>query len=155
MTPIPTFEVTDSRACADSRWDGIADNELGVTCNHNKEESEIPIAVSVIAKVVFGLETAILVKKSKLLSSNPLNRFEESPPKCFNRIGCNEAAAAIETSGTTKQANPNERTNGIGTKTRVANPNATVSPEITAVRPAVCMVCSIRSKVKSRLCRYR
>ena len=86
---------------------------------------------------------------------SPLKEREESIPKCVSKTGCRVAAAAIETSGTTKQARPSERTNGIGTNNKVANPKATVNPEITAVLPAVFIVASSRSAVRSRFCLYR
>ena len=59
-------------------------------------------------------------------------------------MGCSVAAVAIETSGTTRQAKPKERTNGIGTKMSVAKLMATVRPEITAVRPEVRIVSTRR-----------
>ena len=82
MTPIPTFDVTEFKAWADSRWDGIADNELGVTCSHSKEDRDSAMALKVITKVDFGFEIAILVKNSKLFPRYPLKSFEESLPKC-------------------------------------------------------------------------
>ena len=49
-------------------------------------------------------------------------------------------AASIETSGTTRPANPRERTKGTGIKKSADKPIATASPESITVRPAVAIV---------------
>ena len=83
---------------------------------------------------------ATFVSRSKENSRKPLKPLFGAAANIVKRIGCKVIAARIETIGRIKHARPMERTNGTGTSSKVANPNATVIPEITAVRPAVLIV---------------
>ena len=124
----------------------MALSELGVTFNHINADIRIDSAIRVEAKTLPGLAIARFVKRSKEKSRNPVKPFFGALAKRDRRTGCKVIAARIDMRGTTKQASPIDRTNGTGTNSKVAKPNATVNPEITAVRPAVFIVCAIGSE---------
>ncbi|CAB4539786.1 unannotated protein [freshwater metagenome] len=147
ITPIPTLSVTLSSARADSRCAGIALSELGVTCSHKSADRRIESTMSVDARTLPGLAIAKFVRRSKENSRTPLKPTFGAAANLDKRIGCKVTAARIDTRGRTKQARPIDRTNGTGTNNKVAKPNATVNPEITAVRPAVFIVCAIGSSL--------
>ena len=62
--------------------------------------------------------------------------------------GKNVAAAAIETSGTSRPPTPIERMNGSGMKTSSASPIATTAPENSVARPAVRIVVTSASSTE-------
>ena len=64
-------------------------------------------------------------------------------PSSESRAGCRVTAAAIDASGIKKPPTPIERMNGNGMKSSSASPIATVAPEKTTARPAVCIVRTI------------
>jgi len=66
-------------------------------------------------------------------------------PYSDSSTGCSVSAAAIDASGIRKPPTPIDRTNGSGMKSSTASPIATVAPEKTTARPAVCIVRTIAS----------
>lgn len=66
-------------------------------------------------------------------------------PYSDSSAGCSVSAAAIEASGIKNPPTPIDRMNGSGMNRSSASPIATVAPEKTTARPAVCIVLTIAS----------